>query len=300
MHLDCGGCVLQQISFSRFKKRDPAPSRLRYKLSRWMLSSLIRKAIFYGFPLITLAILIVIYFQDQKNKEQVEEIAFDLYRKVIERPEFMLDALSIEGASDSLNAEIREVLGLEFPISSFDLDLDKLHERVLSLPPVEIAEVHLKGGGILSVRVDEKIPALLIKKDIGFNVLSEHGQYIRSVSSREHFSHLPLITGEGAESVASQAPSLFKAIDGELGEVRGLVFVGKRRWNIVLASGQVIMLPANNPEQAIQKILLLDKTEQILSRQVAIFDFRIPSRITLRIPTDDYGRINSEIVGVRN
>ena len=291
---------MQQVSFSNFKKRDPAPSRLRYKFSRWMLSPLIKKSVFYGLPLIILAIPILIYFQDQKNKEQVEEIAFDLYRKVIERPEFMLDALSIEGASDSLNAEIREVLGLEFPISSFDLDLDKLHERILSLPPVEIAEVHLKGGGILSVRVDEKIPALLIKKDIGFNVLSEHGQYIRSVSSREHFSHLPLITGEGAENVASQAPSLFKAIGGELDKVRGLVFVGKRRWNIVLASGQVIMLPANNPEQAIQKILILDKAEQILSRQVAIFDFRIPSRITLRIPTDDYGRINSEIVGVRN
>ena len=288
------------MSFFNFKKRDPAPSRLRYKFSRWMLSPLTKKSVFYGLPLIILAIPILIYFQDQKNKEQVEEIAFDLYRKVIERPEFMLDALSIEGASDSLNAEIREVLGLEFPISSFDLDLDKLHERVLSLPPVEIAEVHLKGGGLLSVRVDEKIPALLIKKDIGFNVLSEHGQYIRSVSSREHFSHLPLITGEGAENVASQAPSLFKAIGGELDEVRGLVFVGKRRWNIVLASGQVIMLPANNPEQAIQKILILDKAEQILSRQVAIFDFRIPSRITLRIPTDDYGRINSEIVGVRN
>ena len=288
------------MSFFNFKKRDPAPSRLRYKFSRWMLSPLTKKSVFYGLPLIILAIPILIYFQDQKNKEQVEEIAFDLYRKVIERPEFMLDALSIEGASDSLNAEIREVLGLEFPISSFDLDLDKLHERVLSLPPVEIAEVHLKGGGILSVRVDEKIPALLIKKDIGFNVLSEHGQYIRSVSSREHFSHLPLITGEGAENVASQAPSLFKAIGGELDEVRGLVFVGKRRWNIVLASGQVIMLPANNPEQAIQKILILDKAEQILSRQVAIFDFRIPSRITLRIPIDDYGRKNSEIVGVRN
>ena len=288
------------MSFFNFKKRDPAPSRLRYKFSRWMLSPLTKKSVFYGLPLIILAIPILIYFQDQKNKEQVEEIAFDLYRKVIERPEFMLDALSIEGASDSLNAEIREVLGLEFPISSFDLDLDKLHERVSSLPPVEIAEVHIKGGGILSVRVDEKIPALLIKKDIGFNVLSEHGQYIRSVSSREHFSHLPLITGEGAENVASQAPSLFKAIGGELDKVRGLVFVGKRRWNIVLASGQVIMLPANNPEQAIQKILILDKAEQILSRQVAIFDFRIPSRITLRIPTDDYGRINSEIVGVRN
>ena len=101
MQLDCGGCFLQQISFTKFKKRDPAPSRLRYKLSRWMLSPFIKKAIFYGFPLIGLAIPILIYFQDQKNQEKLEEVAFDLYRKIIERPEFMLDALSIEGAGDS-------------------------------------------------------------------------------------------------------------------------------------------------------------------------------------------------------
>ena len=288
------------MNFSNFRKGDPAPSRLRYKISRWMLSPLIKKSVFFGLPLMILAIPILIYFQDQKNREQVEEISFDIYRKVIERPEFMLDVLSIEGASDSLNFEIREVLGLEFPISSFDLDLAELHERVLSLPPVEMAEVQIKGGGILRVRVNEKIPALLIKKDIGFNILSEHGQYIRSVSSREHFSHIPLIIGEGAENAASQAISIFKVIGRELDEVRGLVFVGKRRWNIVLASGQVVMLPANNPEQAIQKILILDKVEQILSREVTIFDFRLPSRITLRIPSDHYGRINSEIVGVRN
>ena len=291
---------MQQISFSKFRKRDPAPSRLRYKFSRWMLSPLIKKVTFFGFPLIILAIPILIYFQDQKNKEQLEEVAADLYRKIIERPEFMLDALSIEGASDSLNAEIREVLGLHFPISSFDLDLAKLRKRVLSLPPVEIAEAHIKGGGILHIKVDEKIPALLLKKEIGFNILSENGEYIRSVSSRQHFSDLPVITGEGAEIAASQATAIFKTIYRNLDQVRGLVFVGQRRWNIIMTSGQVVMLPENDPEQAIQKILILDKAEQILSRQIAVFDFRLPSRITLRVPSDKYGKINSEVIGVRN
>ena len=291
---------MQQISFSKFRKRDPAPSRLRYKFSRWMLSPLIKKVTFFGFPLIILAIPILIYFQDQKNKQQLEEVAFDLYRKIIERPEFMLDALSIEGASDSLNAEIREVLGLHFPISSFDLDLAELRERVLSLPPVEIAEAHIKGGGILHIKVDEKIPALLLKKEIGFNILSENGEYIRSVSSRQHFSDLPVITGEGAENAASQATAIFKTIYRNLDQVRGLVFVGQRRWNIIMTSGQVVMLPENDPEQAIQKILILDKAEQILSRQIAVFDFRLPSRITLRVPSDKYGKINSEVIGVRN
>ena len=265
-----------------------------------MLSPLIKKVTLFGFPLIILAIPILIYFQDQKNKEQLEEVAFDLYRKIIERPEFMLDALSIEGASDSLNAEIREVLGLHFPISSFDLDLAELRERVLSLPPVEIAEAHIKGGGILHIKVDEKIPALLLKKEIGFNILSENGEYIRSVSSRQHFSDLPVITGEGAENAASQATTIFKTIYRNLDQVRGLVFVGQRRWNIIMTSGQVVMLPEIDPEQVIQKILILDKAEQILSRQIAVFDFRLPSRITLRVPSDKYGKINSEVIGVRN
>ena len=291
---------MQQISFSRFKKQDPAPSRLKYKLSRWMLSPLIKKAIFYGVPLIIVATPILIYFHDQKNKEKLEEVTYDLYRKVIERPEFMLDALSIEGASDSLNAEIREVLGLHFPISPFDLDLAELHKQVLSLPPVKIAEAHIKRGGILHIKVDEKTPSLLMKKENGFNVLSEHGDYIRSLHSRENFSDLPVITGEGAENAAAQATAIFKAIYGNLDQVRGLVFVGQRRWNIVMKSGQVVMLPENDALQAIQKIIILDKTEQILSRQIAVFDFRLPSRITLRVPSDKYGQINSDVIGVRN
>ena len=291
---------MQQISFSKFRKRDPAPSRLRYKFSRWMLSPLIKKAVVYGFPLVVFAVPILIYFQDQKNREHLEELAFGLYRKIIERPEFMLNALSIQGASDSLNAEIREVLGLHFPVSSFDLDLADLREQVLALPPVEIAEARIKGGGILHIKVGEKTPALLLKKETVFHVLSEHGEYIRSIASREHFSDLPVITGEGAENAASQATAIFKSIYMNLDQVRGLVFVGQRRWNIIMKSGQVVMLPENDPEQAIQKILLLDKTEQILSRQIAVFDFRLPSRITLRVPSDKYGQINSELIGVRN
>jgi cell division protein FtsQ len=265
-----------------------------------MLSPLIKRAVLYALPFFIIATPFLIYLQDQKNKEQVQEIAFDLYRKVIERPEFMLDALSIEGASDSLNTEIRQILGLDFPISYFDLNLANLRERVLSLPPVEIAETHILGGGILHIKVDEKTPALLLKKEMGFTVLNAHGDYIRSVSSRKYFSNLPVITGVGAENAASQATSILKVIDKKLSKVRGMVFVGQRRWNIIMTSGQIIMLPENNPEQAMQKILILDKAEQILSRQIAVFDFRLPSRITLRIPSVNYGQTNSEIIGVKN
>ncbi|NDA29132.1 MAG: FtsQ-type POTRA domain-containing protein [Alphaproteobacteria bacterium] len=291
---------MQQIGFPKLKKRDPAPSRLRYKLSRWMLSPFIKKSVFFGMPLIILLLPVFIFLKDQNNKNLVEEIVLDFYRKIIERPEFMLSALSIQGSSDSLNAEIREILGLNFPISSFDLDLADLRNRVLSLPPVETAEVRLEGGSILHVKVKEKVPALLLKDDTGIHVLNKNGDYIRPLLSTEYGSKLPVITGEGAQKAAAEAFILFSALYEKLDEVRGLVLVGGRRWNIVLKSGQVIMLPEKKSEQAVQKILILDKAEKILSRDIAVFDFRLPYRITLRFPENKDGQINSKVIGVSN
>jgi len=291
---------LQQIGFPKLKKRDPAPSRLGYKFSRWMLSPFIKKSVFFGMPLIILLLPVFIFLKDQNNKNLVEEIVLDFYRNIIERPEFMLSALSIQGSSDSLNAEIREILGLNFPISSFDLDLADLRNRVLSLPPVETAEVRLEGGSILHVKVKEKVPALLLKDDTGIHVLNKNGDYIRPLLSTEYGSKLPVITGEGAQKAAAEAFILFSALYDKLDEVRGLVLVGGRRWNIVLKSGQVIMLPEKKPEQAVQKILILDKAEKILSRDIAVFDFRLPYRITLRFPENKDGQINSKVIGVSN
>ena len=251
-------------------------------------------------PLIILLLPVFIFLKDQNNKNLVEEIVLDFYRKIIERPEFMLSALSIQGSSDSLNAEIREILGLNFPISSFDLDLADLRNRVLSLPPVETAEVRLEGDSILHVKVKEKVPALLLKDDTGIHVLNKNGDYIRPLLSTEYGSKLPVITGEGAQKAAAEAFILFSALYDKLDEVRGLVLVGGRRWNIVLKSGQVIMLPEKKSEQAVQKILILDKAEKILSRDIAVFDFRLPYRITLRFPENKDGQINSKVIGVSN
>ena len=291
---------MQQIGFPKLKKRDPAPSRLGYKFSRWMLSPFIKKSVFVGMPLIILLLPVFIFLKDQNNKNLVEEIVLDFYRKIIERPEFMLNALSIQGSSDSLNAEIREILGLNFPISSFDLDLADLRNRVLSLPPVETAEVRLEGGSILHVKVKEKVPALLLKDDTGIHVLNKNGDYIRPLFSTEYGLKLPVITGEGAQKAAAEAFILFSALYDKLDEVRGLVLVGGRRWNIVLKSGQVIMLPEKKSEQAVQKILILDKAEKILSRDIAVYDFRLPYRITLRFPENKDGQINSKVIGVSN
>ena len=67
-----------------------------------------------------------------------------------------------------------------------------------------------------------------------------------------------------------------------------------------MKTGQIIMLPENDPAKTVQKILILDQAEQILSRDIAVFDFRLSSRITLRLPSDEFFEIDPKVVGVRN
>ena len=52
-------------------------------------------------------------------------------------------------------------MALDLPISSFDIDLAALRNRVEALPPVASASVRNAGGGTLSVEITERVPALI-------------------------------------------------------------------------------------------------------------------------------------------
>ena len=46
----------------------------------------------------------------------------------------MVNMMAVDGASDLVADGIRQMLPLEFPVSSFDLDLEQMRETVVSLP----------------------------------------------------------------------------------------------------------------------------------------------------------------------
>ena len=65
--------------------------------------------------------------------------------------------------------------------------------------------------------------------------------------------------------------------------LRGLVRVGERRWDLVLADGPTIMLPEAEPVAALEQVLALDAAEDLLARAVSHVDMRDPRRPTLRL-----------------
>ena len=264
---------------------DPAPSRLSYRLMRFMLTPLLRRLVFYGVPGFVLALALGLYFADEEHRENLRAFADDMHRGIIERPEFMVSAAQISGAGSTLEEDIREVLPVDFPISSFSIDVQEMRKILVELDPVADASLRVRDG-ILFIDVSERNPAFVWRKRDGLELLDETGHYVRSITARMDYPDLPLVAGEGADENIAQARALLASAAPLAERLRGLIYVGERRWDLALDRNQRIMLPAEGAVQALEKILILNDTQELLDRAISVVDMRLSDRPTLRLADD--------------
>jgi len=262
---------------------DPAPSRLRYRVQRWMLTPGIRSCLRYGVPMLAVALMVGGYFSDEMRRKAVSDTFQDLRASFEQRPEFLVNVMAVDGASAEVSGDVREVLSLDFPISSFDLDLETVRARVMELDPVKTASVRIRPGGILQVDVVERSPAVVWRNREGLALLDETGAFVAELGQRGLHPSLPLVVGEGAQDAVPEALRLIRTAHPLGSRLRGLVRQGGRRWDVVLDRNQRILLPAKSPVVALERALAVSEAQDLLNRDVAAVDMRIAARLTVRM-----------------
>jgi cell division protein FtsQ len=265
--------------------RDPAPSRLAYRLNRLMLTRGVRSFLRYGLPVLLLFAGVAIWASDPDRRQDAADRVAELRRQIEERPEFMVRMMAIDNASEPVAEDIRAALPIDFPISSFDLDLDALRASVEKLDAVAGASVRIRSGGVLAVEVQERMPAVVWRSDDALLLLDATGHRVAPVEARDLHPDLPLIVGKGANAQVPEALQLIAAASSVAPRIRGLVRVGERRWDVVLDRDQRIMLPERSALNAMERVMALDTAQDLLARDIARIDFRNPRRPVLRLTT---------------
>ncbi|WP_299079810.1 cell division protein FtsQ/DivIB [uncultured Ruegeria sp.] len=270
--------------FARTARRsDPAPSRLSYRFQRWMLTPGIRLGVKLGVPICAIAAAAGLYFASEDRREAVSAYIADIRTSIQERPEFMVNLMAIDGAGTGLADDIREIVPLDFPISSWDLDVEQMRDTITGLDPVKSATVRIRPGGILQVDVIERQPVIVWRTRDGVELLDETGVHVDQAVSRRDHVDLPLVAGTGADQHVSEALQIFTTARSLGDRVRGLVRVGERRWDLVLDRGQRIMLPVERPVRALERVLAVNEVQDLLERDVAVVDMRLGQRPTIRM-----------------
>ena len=267
-------------------KRDPAPSRLQYRLERMWLRPIWRRAVRIGVPAFLVAMTAGIWLSDEDRRALLSDGVQQVMTKVQSREEFQVRTMTVEGASPVVDTALRAMLPVDLPASSFDIDLTALRLQVMQLDVIESIDLRIKPGGILSAVVKEREPAILWRHARGIEILDKTGHRVASVTSRDVRPELPLIAGDGADLAVPEALALIDAAGPILPRVRGLVRRGERRWDLVLDHGQRIMLPAKGAVIAMEAVIALDRAQDMLGRDIAAVDLRNPSRPVMRLGID--------------
>lgn len=288
---------------ARKPQRDPSPSRLSYRLHRMWLTPFIRRGITLGLPVFLLSLSIGLWLGDDARRAQALGFFTDLRTGFENRPEFQVNSLSVHAETPEVAQAISQRLGLEFPVSSFRLDLKALRQDTEALDAVDVAALRIRSGGVLEVSVIEREPAMVWRHHGGLELVDIEGRRIARLAEREARADLPLIAGDGAPAAIAEAQQLLAAASPLRDRMRGLVRVGERRWDVVLDRGQRILLPAEGAVPALERVLALDGAQGLLARDVSVVDLRDASRPTIRLSQPamhELHRIRNQVSGVPN
>lgn len=270
--------------------RDYSPSRIKYRLQRIWLTPLYRSLIRTGIPAALLLGLATHYLMQPQTQERLAASIAHAREMIESRPEFAVTLMRIEGASPAVTAQVREALSLKFPVSSLRLDLHELKARVEAVAAVRRADLVLRGG-VLEVRVVERVPALVWRSREGLELVDATGAGAGRIESREGHETLPLVIGAGAKAAAPEALRILAAAGPIRDRIRALRRMGERRWDILLDRGQVIRLPVERPVRALERVIALDRARDLLARDVEIIDMRDARRPVLRLSEAAMGEL---------
>lgn len=263
--------------------RDPAPSRMGYRYQRMMLTPGFRATVRIGVPLVLILVIAGSWYAKPENRQALATTIAQTKQSFQERPQFMVQSMNVTGGDLSAMTEVAALLPSQFPVSSFDLDLEKIRADIEALDPIKSASVRVGQGGALDVRLTPRAPVALWRDGAVLRLIDADGVQSGAITARADRLDLPLIAGDGAEENIAQALRLFAAAGPLIARVRGLVRMGERRWDMVLDRDQRIMLPNENPVAALDRVIALNDAQDMLNRDVAVVDMRNANRPTLRM-----------------
>ncbi len=263
--------------------RDPAPSRLRYRLTRLWLRPRTRRVVNFGVPMLAgvLAAWTVMAEYDVRGRATV--LVEQVREAIVRRPQFTITEISVPDVSRDLGEQIRVAAFVRLPASSLELDVGAVRERVEALAAVERARVRALPSGVLEILAIERVPVVVWRGPDGLELLDQNGVRVAEVDSRLRRPDLPLIAGEGAAAHVPEALAVLAEARPVSERVRGLVRVGERRWDLELDRDQVVKLPEAGPEQALGRVMALNAADELLKRDVTVVDMRDPQRPMIRL-----------------
>lgn len=160
---------------------------------------------------------------------------------------------------------------------SYSVNLENMNERISNVPGVKKSAVRRLANGNISVRVSLYTAIALWTDGENFFPLSADGTIVNSPTDIRDDGHV-VFRGP----VPSDISEITNIAHNLVGKLDYLEWIENRRWNLHTFSGTTIMLPEHDPISAINTLISLNSTHNILNKDINIIDMRDTARILIQ------------------
>ncbi len=193
--------------------------------------------------------------------------------------------VKITGQSETSEVAVLNRLDIGQDPSLLTFDVDAARARIELLPWVDHATLKKLFPNTLEVAIAERTPFAIWQHGSELSLVDASGKIITDAID-ERYARLPFVVGTGAAERAREFVALIDSQPDIAGKVRAGVLISGERWNVVLASGVEVMLPTDKPAAALATVATLDAQKQLLSREIATVDMRLPDQMIVRLDAD--------------
>ena len=199
---------------------------------------------------------------------------------------FRLNQIEVTGRDKTDAARIKQAIAIEQGHSIFTTSLADIRASLEKIDTVRRATVERRLPDRLYVQLEERTPVAVWQNRQTLRVVDADGVVLEKESASEH-RHLMVVVGEDAPK---HLPELFRLLTEQASlvpEVTSAVRVGGRRWDLRLKNGIKVLLPEDEPAEALRKLAEWKEEKKILEKAISAIDFRLKERVFIRITPED-------------
>lgn len=196
---------------------------------------------------------------------------------------FTVRQVEIEGVKEQPRLAIYQQLLRGGTDSMFAIDVADARTRLRELPWVADAAVERRWPDRVVVRVTERQPAAVWQLNGVLRVIDAEGNAL-PVDDVKRFRDLPLLIGPGANEQAADLARLSARAPDLFAELKAATWIGGRRWNLTMASGELIQLPhGDDAAAALERLAAMHRATPVLGRGFARLDLRLGDKLVVQV-----------------
>jgi cell division protein FtsQ len=191
-----------------------------------------------------------------------------------------LEQVKVQGRAHTPQDVLLAAINLKVGQPILGIDLAETYHRVINIGWVDGATVERRLPSTINITLRERVPIALLQTDSQHKLIDRRGTIIDGADPRQ-FRHLVVVAGDDAGPHAEKILAALKTEPELFAEVWAVSFRSKRRWDVHLKNGIDIKLPEVDPITAWSRLAIIDRKKQIINRDLAVIDLRLPQQLVV-------------------